>query len=116
MQSVDVTIERRGVKNARLRVRENGAVDLIVPECFTDAQVDGILTRKAEWIADKQLYFAKRVPVNHRLRPNEVNLLGEVFTFVITPILRYRTELDHRNRLIRTGVDLAKMEVRASWA
>lgn len=107
MPSADVTIERRAVKNARLRVRESGAVDLIVPERFTDAQVGGILTRKAEWIAEKQRYFAKRVPVNHRLRPNEMRLLGDVFTFVSAPKLRFRTELDHRGRLIRTGVNLA---------
>lgn len=115
MPSADVTIERRGVKNARLRVRENGAVDLIVPDRFTDAQVDGLLTRKAEWIADKQRYFAKRVPVNHRLHPNEMRLLGDVFTFVSTPKLRYRTELDHRGRLIRTGVNLADAETRRRW-
>lgn len=115
MPSADVTIERRAVKNARLRVHESGAVDLIVPERFTDAQVGGILTRKAEWIAEKQRYFAKRVPVNHRLRPNEMRLLGHVFTFVSTPKLRYRTELDHRGRQVRTGVDLADIEARRRW-
>ena len=115
MPSADVTIVRRGVKNARLRVRESGAVDLIVPERFTDAQVNGLLARKAEWIAEKQRYFLRQVSVPHRLRPNELRVLGDVFTFVFTPKLRYRTEVDHRGRLIRTGVNLADLDIRHRW-
>src|SRR5436190_2913317 len=115
MPSGDVTVERRRVKNARLRVRESGAVDLIVPERYTDAQVDGLLSSKAEWIADKRSYFAKHVPLNHRLRPNELRLLGEVFTFVSTPHLRYRTLLDYRGHLVRTGVDLCNTESLGRW-
>ncbi len=115
MPSADVTIERRNVKNSRLRVRESGAVHLIVPERFSADQAEGILTRKAEWIADKRRYFAKRVPVNSRLRPNELRLLGEVFTFVSTPKLHHRTELDHRGQQVRTGVNLADAGARKRW-
>jgi hypothetical protein len=115
MPSAEVIIERRAVKNARLRVRETGAVHLIVPERFNDAQVDGILTRKASWIADKRRYFANHAPVVHRLRPSEVRLFGEVFLFVHTPALRHRTALDHRGFQIRAGIDLTDPETRHRW-
>ena len=103
------------MKNARLRVRDTGAVELIVPERFTAAQVAGILTRKASWIADKRRYFASHTPVVHRLRPNEVRLFGKVFLFVLTPALRHCAELDHRGCLIRTGTDLTDPETRRRW-
>jgi predicted metal-dependent hydrolase len=115
MQSADVTIERRAVRNTRLRVHESGAVTLIVPEGFTEEQVNDLLARKACWIADKRRYFANRVRVNDRLAPNEMRLFGAIFSFVETPQLRNRTELDHRGRQIRTGADLTDPETRRRW-
>lgn len=115
MRSAELTIERRAVKHARLRVREGGEVELVVPEQFTDAQVENILARKASWIADKRRYFEDHSPVVRRLRPNEVRLFGEIFLFVHTPKLRHRTELDFRGHRIHTGVNLANLEVRGQW-
>lgn len=115
MPAGNVTIERRSVKNARLRVSETGAVGLIVPDQFSDAQINGLLARKASWIEDKQRFFAKRASVSQRLSPNEVRLFGDLFSFVDTPQLRHRTELDYRGRLIRTGVNLADGVLRQRW-
>ena len=77
--------------------------------------VESLLARKADWIADKRRYLEKRVPVNHRLRPNDLRLFGEVFTFISTPTLRHRAELDYRNRLVQTGVNLADGDTRRRW-
>src|SRR5688572_9269897 len=115
MPSGNVAVERRAVRNARLRVRDSGAVELVVPERFTAAQVDGLLARKASWIADKQNYFAGLVRASDRLAPNELRLLGTIFIFVRTPQLRNRTELDHRQHQIRTGADLTNPETRGRW-
>jgi predicted metal-dependent hydrolase len=115
MHAGSVNIERRGVKNARLRVSETGSVGLIVPVHYTDEQVDGLLARKAKWIDDKRRFFARRAPVKRRLNPNELRLFGETFLYVHTPALRHRTELDYRGRLIRTGIDLADGESRQRW-
>src|SRR5262245_38126977 len=115
MPSADVTIERRAVKNARLRVRDTGAVELVVPERFTAAQVDGLLSQKASWIADKRRYFANRAHANDRLAPNEVRLFGATFLFIHSPHLKNRTELDHGGRQIRTGVDLTDADTRRRW-
>ena len=115
MPSTDVSIERRSVKNARLRVSDTGVVKLIIPEKFTATQVENILLRKAAWITDKRHYFSNRVSVIPRLHPNEVPLLGGIFLFVDTPSLHYRTRLDHRGLRIYTGINLADTEARRAW-
>src|SRR5262245_42218731 len=115
MRSDNVSVERRVVKNARLRVRDSGAVELVVPARFTAAQVDDLLARKASWIAEKRRYFANRVRVKDRLAPNELRLFGKIFVFVETLELRTRTEVDHRGRQIRTGLNLADVEIRRRW-
>jgi predicted metal-dependent hydrolase len=115
MPADNVKIERRSVKNARLRVSETGAIRLIAPDHFTDGQINNLLARKAGWIEEKRRFFAKRGSVSQRLSPNEVRLFGDVFAFVDTPQLRHRTELDYRRRLIRTGVNLADPDTRQHW-
>lgn len=115
MPLANVIIERRRVKNARLRVTEAGVVGLIVPEHFTDEQVDGLLFRKTKWIEDKRRFFAHRTPVKHRLNPNEVRLFGETFLFVHAPSFGHRSEIDYKGRLVRTGADLADAGTRQRW-
>lgn len=115
MPSAEITIERRAVKNARLRVNESGAVLLIVPERFTQAQAESILARKADWIADKRRYFSKHTPPLHRLAPNQLRLFGKVFHFLHTPVLGKKVELDYRERRVLTGLDLANSEIRGRW-
>lgn len=115
MLSTEVFIDRREVKNARLRVSEDGTVDFIVPSRFTEAQVDGILARKAGWIAEKRRIFARRASTNRRLGPRQIPLFGRVFTFVLTPALRHLTVVDHRAKTVRTGFDLSEGEIRRRW-
>ena len=41
------TVVRRDVKHARLKVREDGSVQLFVPARFTDDDVDALMKKKA---------------------------------------------------------------------
>ena len=54
------TIEHRNVKHARLRVHEDGSVQLFVPKDFTDDTILKILESKQQWIASKKQYFASK--------------------------------------------------------
>ncbi len=110
-----VTIERRAIKNTRLRVCEDGSVVLIVPAHFTDVQANGVLLRKSDWINDKRSFFAKRTPIRHKLSPNELRIFGDTYRFVHTPALRFRSTLDYRNHLLLAGADLANPDIRLSW-
>lgn len=115
MFAAKVTIERRAIKNTRLRVCEDGSVLLIVPDHFTDTQVNGILLRKSDWINDKRSFFAKRSPIRHKLSPNELRLFGDTYRFVHEPSLRFETDLDYRRHLLRVGIDLVDADLRKRW-
>ena len=54
------SVIRREVKNARLRVREDGTVQLFVPVAFTDEDVEKLLEKKAQWIASKRQFFEQK--------------------------------------------------------
>ena len=57
MLTDNCTVVRREVKNARLRVREDGSVQLFVPMAFTDEDVEKLLEKKEKWIASKRQFF-----------------------------------------------------------
>ena len=115
MPAAKVTIERRAIRNARLRVSSSGMVGLIVPEHFTEAQINGLLARKAGWIEEKRCFFARSLTIKHHLSPNELRLFGDTFLYVNTPTMRFGTVLDFRGRMVRTGIDLSNAESRRKW-
>ena len=57
----NVSVIRRSVKHARLKVREDLGVQLVVPSDFNDAQVDAILASKEQWIRKQQRFFRTQV-------------------------------------------------------
>lgn len=115
MPAAKVTIERRAIKNTRLRVCEDGSVLLMVPDHFTDTQANGVLLRKSDWINDKRSFFAKRSPIRHNLSPNELRLFGDTYRFVHDPSLRFGSALDCRSHLLFAGINLVDSEIRRRW-
>ena len=74
------TVIHRDVKHARLRVHEDGSVQLFVPNKFTDEEVAKVLDLKAYWIASKQQYFKQKGKI--LLRRNELLLFGNRYTYL----------------------------------
>jgi predicted metal-dependent hydrolase len=110
-----VTITRREVKYARLRVRENCTVELVVPYRFTERQVSAILERKANWVESKQRFFREHQSTTRRLGCNEVPLFGTLYKFVRELDFRSRVVVDSAEKVIRTGIDLSQPEERIRW-
>ncbi len=110
-----LTITRRKVKRARLRVLENCAVELIVPAGFTERQVVGVLERKAKWIEEKQQFFRNHPIPTRRLGANEVPLLGKIYRFIHVPELKYRALVDSAEFVIRSGRRLDYDQERLRW-
>lgn len=110
-----LTIIRRSVKHARLRVREDASVQLIIPHCFDQSLIDSILQKKAGWIARHQQYFRERVSERRTLAPGEILLFGEIFRFVPTPEVGSRVIVDEAAKEIRTGRDLTSKTVQSRW-
>ena len=73
------SVIRREVKNARLRVYENGSVQLFVPLFFTDDDVERLLQKKAKWIASKRQFFEQKTKI--QLRRNEPILFGNRYAY-----------------------------------
>ena len=110
-----LTIIRRPVKHARLRVREDTSVQLIVPNCFDQSLIDSLLQKKATWIARHQQYFRERVSDRRTLAPNEIPLFGEVFRFVPAPELGHKVVVDEAAKEIRSGRDLTSRANLSRW-
>ena len=110
-----LTIIRRSVKHARLRVREDASVQLIIPHCFDQSLIDSVLQKKAKWIAKHQAYFRERFSEQRPLAANEIALFGEVFTILPTPEIGRKVILDEPAKAIRTGIKLTDKTILARW-
>ena len=110
-----LTILRRPVKHARLRVREDSSVQLIVPRGFEQELIDSLLAKKANWIARHQEFFRNRVADRRTLGANEILLNGEVFRFVRIPEFRQKVVVDEGAKEIRTGRDFERKTELNRW-
>lgn len=115
MMNTTVSIIRRPVKHARLRVRETRAVELVVPNDFTEKQVQAILDRKANWIDRQHEIFLKYQRNIPELAACEVPLFGYVYRFIQADDLGRKVIIDHGQKIIRSGQNLIQLEERERW-
>jgi predicted metal-dependent hydrolase len=98
-----LTIIRRPVKHARLRVRQDSSVELVVPEDWQAGEINRLLGKKAAWIQEKQTYFRMRERGRLSLANNEVMLLGEPFRIETDERLNAEAEVDRAGRRLRVA-------------
>src|SRR5262245_59031209 len=101
-----VTIIRRPVKHARLRVREDASVQLIVPKDFDQGEIDRIFRKKASWIEQRQRFFRNRTAKSPQANEGEIPLFDTTFRFVRAPKLGRKVLIDQQAKQIRSGHDL----------
>lgn len=94
-------IIRRPVKHARLRVREDYSIQLVVPTNWETCEIDGILKKKAAWIHAKQAFFRMREHGQLTLASNEVMLFGEGFRIETDMRVDGGVEVDRADRRLR---------------
>lgn len=107
------TVIRRDVKHARLRVHEDGAVLLIVPQRFTEEEVAKVIEMKSQWIASKQQFFNQKEKIV--LRRNELLLLGNRYTYYYSSKYTNKVVVNHESKTIQARRDLLDMSVREKW-
>ena len=112
--SAALTVIRRPVKHARLRVREDGTIQLIAPESFEQTLIDDLLERKAGWIARHQKFFEDRVSTASPAA-GKIALFGDVFRFRHEPSLGRTVLVDSQNRSITSGRDLMLDDEQSRW-
>lgn len=111
----DVRIIRRPVKHARLRVREDTSVELVVPADFGPGEIEAILRKKELWIHRHQAFFRAHPRSTPELWNGELLLFGERFRMVRDPSLRRRVVVDRPQRLVRSKTGLADNAKRDRW-
>ena len=110
-----VTIIRRPVKHARLRVREDTSVQLIIPEDFEQPEIDRIVQKKSRWIEQHQQFFRNRAAKASRISEDGILLFNQVFSFVRTRELGQKVVIDEKTRQIRSGRDLSSQDDLSRW-
>lgn len=110
-----VTIIRRPVRHARLRVREDTSVQLIVPRDFEQAEIDRIVQKKAAWIEQHQRFFRNRAANAGHVTEGGILLFNQVFSFVRVCELGHKVVIDEIARQIRSGRDLSCQAELSLW-
>lgn len=80
--NADITIIRRPVKHARLRVSEDGSVRLIAPNDFEPQRIADILAKKDDWIRHQQQNFKQRPNKPPKVGQDQIVLHGSVVSIV----------------------------------
>lgn len=107
------SIIRREVKNARLRVCEDGSAQLFVPMSFTDADVEKLLEKKANWIAKKRQFFEQKTKI--QLRRNEILLFGNRYAYFYSSKYKNKVVVNHESKTIQAKRDLLDATVQEKW-
>lgn len=107
------SVIRREVKNARLRVREDGTVQLFVPVAFTDEDVEKLLEKKAQWIASKRQFFEQKTKI--QLRRNEILLFGNRYAYYYSSKYQNKVIVNHESKTIQAKRDLLDATVQEKW-
>ncbi|MBO7651677.1 MAG: M48 family metallopeptidase [Bacteroidales bacterium] len=107
------SVTRRNVKNARLRVCEDGSVQLFVPMAFTDEDIERLLEKKAQWIASKRQFFEQKSKI--QLRRNELLLFGNRYAYFYSSKFQNKIIVNHESRTIQAKRDLLDISVQEKW-
>lgn len=108
------TLERKPVKHARIRVDEKQTVRLIVPERFTDSEINLLLNQKEKWIKNKLDFFQDR-PEIIPLEKDQFLYLGEIFRFNKNEKLKKQVLIDCKDKIIQSDYDLLNPVIQFNW-
>ena len=92
-------IIRRDVKNVRLRVSEDGTVDIYVPKHFSDSDINSIIEKKSRWIDSKYDYFKKKKTI--LLNRNEILLFGNRYTYYYSTRYENKVVINNESKTIQ---------------
>lgn len=107
------SVTRRNVKNARLRVCEDGSVQLFVPMAFTDEDIERLLEKKSQWIASKRQFFEQKSKI--QLRRNELLLFGNRYAYFYSSKYQNKVLINHESRTIQAKRNLLDISVQEKW-
>lgn len=104
---------QRDVKHARLRVSEDGCIRVIIPQVFTQEDVNALLKKKQRWI-DRNLKFFKGMS-RINLQRNQILLYGNRYTYFYDSTYEHKVIVDHEHKTIRAKRNLLDKTVQQQW-
>jgi predicted metal-dependent hydrolase len=110
-----ITVIRRPVRHARLRVKEDASVQLIIPKDFEQAEIDHILQKKAAWIEQHLRFFRNRAASASPVTDRGILLFNQLFSFVQIRELGHKVVIDEMAQEIRSGRDLSGQTDLLRW-
>ncbi|MCJ7664615.1 MAG: M48 family metallopeptidase [Desulfobacterales bacterium] len=111
----EITVERRGVKRARISVNEDMRIRVVLPLDFSQEQIDDLLERKATRIQKELAFFRGRRDARIQVRRNQILYLGEAYTFRLLPGLRRNFAINAIGQTIFSGINLLEDGVLDRW-
>jgi predicted metal-dependent hydrolase len=111
----EITVERRGVKRARISVDEDMRVRAVLPLDFSQEEIDDLLERKATRIQKELAFFRGRRDARIQGRRNQILYLGEAYTFRLLPGLRRNFAINAIGQTIFSGINLLEDGVLDRW-
>jgi len=107
-------LERKAVKHARIKVNENKIVRVIVPDSFSNQEIDALINQKKKWIAEKLTFFGNRSE-SLKLHPNQILFLGEIYNYYHFSDLKRKVIINHDHKTVRSGLELLHPDILSNW-
>ena len=107
-------LERKPVKHARIRVDEKQMVRVIVPDRFSDSEINLLLDQKETWINNKLEFFTNR-PVIIPLENDQLLYLGEKYRFKKNDELKKQVLIDFETKIIQSDYNLLNPIIQINW-
>lgn len=104
---------RRDVKHVRLRVSEDGTVNIYVPKSFSDEDINLLIEKKTRWIISKQKFFEQKKTI--LLNRNEILLFGNRYAYYYSTRYENKVMINHESKTIQAKRDLLDIQVQEKW-
>ena len=108
-----IEIKRRAVKHARVRVNENKLVTFIIPNDFTEKDIENLRNKKEKWIAKQLSYLDINEKNDFKLGKNEILYHG--YPYKVLFDLNENSLIDNKNRIIKHNKDLLDKQNQLNW-
>jgi hypothetical protein len=103
---------RKDVKHARLRVSEDGKVRVILPNHFSQDDLDALLKKKRFWIEKNLKYFESKSQI--KLQRNQLLLYGNRYSYFFDASVK-GVIINHDHLTIRSAKNLLDSSVQLQW-
>ena len=104
---------QKDVKHARLRVSEDGNVRVIIPDSFTQEDLDALLEKKKNWIKKNREFFSSKNKIE--LQRNQLLLFGNRYSYFYDSTYKRKIIINHEHKTIRAQRNLLDKPIQEKW-